>query len=357
MVLYLLFMVSPVLVYALATLSPAKTPEQAAKREKTFFVLYFIVMTLMIGLRHPANGSRDTQYYCDNWDMLRQIDFEHLWDYIKLVDLEAGYEITVWVLCRIFKSSQMLLVLTGAFFSLSLCAFVKRNCKNYVLAFLAFNCLGLFGFMVQGLRQAIAMSICLWGVEHLKKEHWIRFILTVGLACLFHASAVVFFVLIIVKKMKINVKSMAFFSVCVAIGWSIIPKMFDLMNSFMNDDYAIGKLEEEGGIVAILIYVVIILFGLIFRDKKDEIHGMFIYMALVGAIALAMRISVSSIITRISFYFAFAQMVVLSNSISEIKDTNTRTIVSFLAAFLCFGVAAYKATYTSLIPYNFFWQI
>ena len=111
--------------------------------------------------------------------------------------MEGGYQVVTWILSHIFKDGQWLLFLSGAFMSFSVCRFVNRNCKNPMFALMAFNCLGLFNFMVQGLRQAIAMCICLWAIEYCKKGQLLKFLGTVGAACLFHASAIVFTVVYI----------------------------------------------------------------------------------------------------------------------------------------------------------------
>ena len=74
------------------------------------------------------------------------------------------------VLSHSFSGGQWLLIFSGVVFSLSVCLFTYRNSKNPVISLMVFNCLGLFNFMVQGLRQAIAMSICLFAYEQCKKK-------------------------------------------------------------------------------------------------------------------------------------------------------------------------------------------
>ena len=124
----------------------------------------------------------------------------------------------------------------------------------------------------------------------------------------------------------------------------------------MNENYDMQSASETGGVVAVLISAVIILFGLLFKDISDKHYALFVYSAVVAAFAMLLRNSVSGIAERVSFYFAFGQVVVLSNSIESLKDVRTKILINIIAALLCLGVALYKASYSILIPYTFYFQ-
>lgn len=357
MTVYLLYMASPTLIYFLLQLCTRKSVNRNEKTRNIYLTLVGIVMVLMIGLRNPGNGSGDTQFYYDFWETMSRMSFSELKYNINNFDLEIGYQITNWVLSKIFHNGQWLLFLSGLFFSVSVCSFAKKNCKNLVLALTVFNCLGLFNFMVQGLRQAIAMCICLWALEQCKNRKLIKFLLLVLLAMSFHASAIVFVVVYVLKDLKLNVKGYFLTAFSALILAFLLPRIFEIVNLLINDSYEIGTESSDGGIIAILIYVAVLAFGLIFRDKNDSSYALFIYMATVGAAAMIMRNSVSAIAERISHYFAFAQMVVIANSVTSVKDKRVGLIISILIIVLCFGVAVHKASYTNLVPYLFYWQI
>ena len=355
MAIYLLFMVAPIIVYFIMGLFSNKSINENAKLKSRYLIVCGIIMTLMIGLRHPRVGSGDTMFYYTNWEMMSEISISRL--FALNLDLEMGYQLFVWLFSQVFHNGQWLLLLSGAFFAISVCFFMKRNCKNVVLALLVFNCLGLFNFMVQGLRQAIAMCICLWAIEQCKKKKLFPFLLLVVLACTFHASAAVFAIVYIISKLKLETKSILIFSICTFICVQLLPYLFEIVNVLINDTYEIGTGAETGGVVAILIYGVIIAFGLIFVDRRDVNYPLFIYMAVLGAAFMIMRNTVSEIIVRIAHYFAFSQMVVLPNSIGSIADKRVQVFINIVVAILCLGIAFYKASYSILIPYTFFWQM
>lgn len=313
-------------------------------------------MTLMIGLRSKYIGSGDTVVYSNYWNYMRTVPFSNLEMTLNDIDMEKGFLISIWFFSHIFKDAQMMLFLSAIFYSVCVCRFIYKNCENPALALLVFNCLGLFNFMIQGLRQGIAMCICLFALEKAKKNEKIKFIILVLLAASFHASAIVFFIIYILKFFKIQAFDMTIFFLCALLGINLLPKIFEIMNKALNDSYNMTSGAEQGGIVAIFIYIFIIAFALFVNDGKDDKLPLFVYMALIGGSSLFLRNNVSNIAERIGFYFAFAQMPLVSNSISKLGDKNTKIILAIIVVGLCLGVAIYKASYSVVIPYTFFWQ-
>jgi hypothetical protein len=330
MVIYLLYVASPILIYFLFGLFRNQTNKNQGININAYLFVCGIIMALMIGLRHPHNGSGDTYRYCQNWILMRGVDYDNLASTLDNIDFEKGYLVFVWLLTRIFYHPQWLLVLTGVFFSVTVCYFVKFSCDGSPLALMAFNSLGLFAFMVQGLRQSIAMCLCLWALECLKRGKCVKTILLIILASTFHASALVFFIVFPLSKLKINFKSFVIVLVGATVAAFLLPNLFELVNSWINDDYGMGQGAESGGVVAILIYFVIIVFGLLVGDKNEKYFPLYIYMAIVAIACMIMRNSVSTIVERIAQYFAFGQMAVLAlRSVKKSSDYEKVTSKEF----------------------------
>lgn len=356
---YLLYMASPAILYVLVEAFAKKQITKNLRTKKTYLILVGICMTLMIGLRAYTNGSGDTRYYFNLWEYFSKMTFAEFVVYSPKLDMEFGYKVTTWVLSQFFADGQWLLFLSGAFISVSVCCFVYKNCENPVLALMVFNCLGLFNFMVQGLRQAIAMCICLWALELCKNRNLVKFVLLVVLASLFHASALVFLPVFFIRFKKMDVKSLFLFSVLIAIVLAFLPTFFEIINIAINDSYTLDEGSSSGGIVAILIYLAIIAFALLAYNSEDQEHALFVCMAVVGLMCMILRRTTNGIVERISFFYAFSQMVLVSNSVQRVSSSNGNSKIAFnlLIFALCFGVAVYKTTYSILIPYLFCWQV
>jgi hypothetical protein len=221
---------------------------------------------------------------------------------------------------------------------------------------MAFNVLGSFAFMVQGLRQSIAMCLCLWALECLKRKHWIKSILLILLASTFHASALVFFIILPLIRLKLNAKGLVIFLIALVLVVFLLPNLFELVNLWIDDDYSLNQGSESGGVVAILIYFTIIAFGFLFGDKNEKFFPLYIYLAVIATTCMIMRNTVSTIVERVAQYFAFGQMAILGNSTKKISNPATRSIICMTICSLMFAVAVYKTSYSVLFPYEFFWN-
>lgn len=348
-------MVSPIIVSYLMELANNVSVNNNDRSKKRYLIVVGIIMFLMIGLRHPSNGSGDTRFYYDFWEKMSSVKLSELKNIIENTDLEVGYQAVTWFLSQFLHNGQWQLIVSGAFFSYTVCSFIYRNCENVVLALMGFNCLGLFNFMVQGLRQAVAMCICLWALEMCKKKHFFGFMLLIAIAMLFHASSFIFITVYFIKDIKLNIKGFFAITAGTVIVLSLLPKAFELANFLMNEHYGTGAGSKEGGIFAIIIYIAVLIFGIAFPNREDNFYPMYVYMLIIATIAMILRIAVNGIIERIAWYFAFSQMAVISNSVSSIKEKRTAFVVCSEVMLLCILVALYKTSYTILIPYRFFW--
>ena len=356
MTLYLLYMAFPGILYVLLGFFSGQSLSTREREKKYFLILAGTVMALMIGLRSPDIGSTDTMFYYNFWEKSSTRSFDEFKTFLKEDDLEIGFQFTVWVLSHFFKNGQWALIFSGIFMSVAICIFVGKNCKNPVLALTVFNCLGLFSFMVQGMRQAVAMCICLFAIDQCKNKKPLRFLVLVILASTFHASAIAFLPVYILSYARLNTQSFILFFAVVFIAILNLSTIFKIINLIINDDYTTGANAGEGGLFAIFIYAVIILIGLLYANRQDKVYPMFIFMAIIGLICMVLRLSSNGIIERINHYYAFAQLILVSNSLDRIRERNAKFSLCVIAFLLCFAVAVYKSTYSLLIPYSLFWQ-
>ena len=356
---YLMYVISPLLIAAGIYTTSGHSVSKNKLNRKRYLWICGVVMTFMIGLRHYENGSGDSYFYYRLWETMSTYSFSHAVAVIPDMDMEQGFLYCVWFLSQIFSDGQWVFLFSGALFAVAICSFTDKNCDNVIFPILAFNCLGLFNFMVQGMRQSIAICICLFAIEACKDKNLRKFLLLICLAMAFHASAIVFLPVYWLDKFKLNVPSILVFTVCCGIGLALLPTLLQIVNTVMNEDYSFSSGIEDGtGIVAILIYVAIISFGLLigFMAKGKIKYTIFLYMAIFGMVAMLLRNVATGIAERASHYYVCAQMAIISNSISKIKPGRSKWLISIMVALLCVGVAIHKASYSILIPYKLFWQ-
>lgn len=359
MISYLTYVISPLLMAFLICLLTGKRISTVHKNRKAYLWLCGIVMVFVIGLRHYSNGSGDSYFYYRQWEALSMMSLPEFFAYFLQADMEIGFLVSEWLLAHIFPHPQFAFILSGVLFAVSICLFTHRNSDNVVLPLLIFNCLGLFNFMVQGMRQGIAICICLFAIESCKSRKPIRFLLQIFLAMLFHASAIIFLPVYWLYSLRLDWKSvMIFICGCVA-AWLILPQLLEIVNFFMNESYTISTGTKDGsGVVAIMIYLFIISFGLFtaYAGHTKGVQNCFIYMAIFGMVSMIMRNTYANIAERVNFYYISSQMAIIPMGLQRIKKGPSKVILTAAIVLLCIGVAVYKASYSVLIPYLFFWQ-
>ena len=365
MLIYIIYILSPLLVNFLFRIS--KTDVVHNKKAKRWYLLIIGIITfLMIGLRYYENGSGDSSYYYNNWIYMSSQSFSGLKTALSTIDLELGYLSTVWLLSHVFINPQFVFIFSGLFFAISVCRFLYYNSEDCVLGMLAFNCLGLFNFMAQGLRQGIAMCICLFAIEYCKKRKIVPTLLLIMLAMLFHASAASFVVVYFIYPLKLKIKNILILIVgYFAVIYIFMDKLLNIGNFLINDHYGYEKNVQDGtGAIAVAIYIVIIAFAAIFhymyrRDDRALIskqRSFMFYLTMIGLFVFSLRLRMDAVVQRVSYYFAFGEIALLSLSVSEISEKEIRFIIRMCMVILCAVVGIHKATYTSLVPYLFFWQ-
>ena len=353
---YIAFILSPLVVEFAFLLACKKSLNNDPKLRKRFLIIMGIVIFIMLGFKSVKVGSGDAIAYFNNWNEMRQVPFNRLMYVLSKIDLEPGYLIAVWCLSHIFAWQQVLFIVYGAFVAFAVCRFLYLNVRDLCLGVVMFSTLGLFNFMVQGLRQGIAICFCLLALEMSKKRKIIPFFLLVLVAMLFHATAVVFVIVYFIPFLKMNIPSFIIFGICVAVLFLAIDRVFAVGNTLINDSYAIGETQNsQGGFITLAVYILIIAAAVLFADKREEHLNLFFFMTVCGAITFSMRYGFTSIIQRIAYYFMIAQSALLSSAIKLFKDRQ-RYVIRTGIIVLCLGIAFYKMSYLKIIPYIFFWQ-
>ena len=151
---------------------------KSEKNRKWLFFIGCLVIVLIVGLRSERTGN-DTIGYVRRFLSINNIGWG---DLLSEYPQDSGYFVFV-KLIRTFTGSKVLFLLTTATVSLiGIFDLIKRNSKSPILALFFYVTLGNFLFVLTGIRQAIAMSICMLAVRFIQEKKFIPFLLLVLLA-------------------------------------------------------------------------------------------------------------------------------------------------------------------------------
>ncbi len=309
--------------------------------------------------------------YYNMWRNLSTMPFSELGDYIQTSGVEAGFASCVWLFSQFLSHPQWMFVLSGLFFVFSVCLFIYRNSEHVLISLIVFITWGLFTFMIQGMRQATAMCICLFAIESVKKRKIVPFILQILIAFCFHNSAIVFAIMYFIPWKKFSFINKIQMSI-VSLGIILCGNLLMAFGNQLLDSYYELSVQR-GGYVAIILYAILIIGSVLFvkhsvrvpsrdyrvvllyTEKQRREETLFIAMTILGAVFMIMRYTCVQAMERISFYFQFGQMIVLPMIFQRFDKQSRNTVYAF-AIVLSILLFMYRVQASGLVPYEFFWQ-
>ncbi len=320
------------------------------------YLLYFIcglAMFLVMGLRTPDLGSVDSlNYYSNYLDATVASSFS---TFFRPDHFEIGYQFCVYIMARFLDEPQWIFVFSSALYIISTIYFIEHNSDDPPLSLTAYISLGLMTFQMQGMRQAIAMSICLFAYEQAKRKHLVKFLLLVGIAALFHQTAIVFLPVYIFCRIKVSQRNLVLTVLAAGIILLLSEQLIDLANTIFDRDYT--STVESGGFIATAIYFIILFVCYLhYRKNAEAERSSLIFVLMIATGCYVMRYIGAQAAERISFYFAFSQIALLPNAL-KLMIREHRRYMYILIVFLAVGLFAYRLSTSYFIPYKFFWEV
>jgi len=314
---------------------------------KSYMILCSLALIFIMGLRSRYSGTMDTLFYSrlfetsKNYDLRDFLNTKAVFDSFFLLS-EGGFYVCIWALARIFPGAQWFILITAIFTVYATSKFIYENSEDPAVSWVVFICLGSMTFAMNGMRQALAMSICLLSYRYVKEKKLVRFLLTVLVAVLFHKSAMVFALVYLMRNMKFNFKSFAWITLGIGVFLASAQRFAFLYDSVTGEDYASFESFESGGIITILIYVVAII-GMLISYKSLEDSNSFLPLALtiVGLSLYLGRFISTQIYERISYYFAYF-LILAFPAMFKAMDKNMRETMKIIFMFACVALFVYR---------------
>ena len=318
-----------------------------AKRKKTFLILCGIAIAFVMGFRSRYTGTRDTEMYGIAFDSLKWSNIG-LIDYLRqsmsanIVFSELGFSAYIWLVAKIFPTYRYLLIITAIINIALTMRFIYKYSENALLSVIMFITLGLFTFNMNGLRQSVAMSICLLAYDFIEKKKFVPFLLVVLLAMSFHKSAIFFALTYFIIFMKPKWNYTMFFIGLLVLFVLFADNLTIIYDALTSEDYAGAEGFDSGGIVTVLIYILVIAFALISKDKikKGTVFNC-ILLSLVGLILYLARFFSVQIYERVSYYFYYFIILLLPSAIKK-YEVKSQTLINTVVIILSITLFVYR---------------
>lgn len=331
-----------------------------------FVVLISFILILQSALRNIAVGI-DTYMYSLMFDEVKSTSWSQIIDdFILYITTGEGKDVGYPLLVKTFQifsnSFRTYLFFIAILFFGFLGRFLYLNTNrlnDLILAFVLYSVMFYSFYSITGLRQTIAMSICIFSIEFIKKRNFLKFILCIISVVTIHKSVVFFIPVYFIYNFKFT--KLLYFSSLI-----LFPIIFALKNEiafflikFSGSKYDTYKnFEGETGTYVFTFFLLILGLVIILFLKKILITSpnskMYLNIFSV-AVILTPLTYVNPSLMRIVMYYSFFLIIIIPFIIESFSIINIqlmrlfRTIVTTLLLILFIRSNQNH-------EYKFFWQ-
>lgn len=333
------------------------------KRNGMFFgIIAVIIPTLLAALRIEGVGT-DTMYYVKN-NFTYAIYSSSFREFNQTYTLELFYNLLVFVVSRFTSNIHVLYFII----QLIICGFVYLACYNEKDNVPICVSYGLFLLLYYNrslnmIRQSIALAIILYAFKYIKNKKLFKYLIFVFIAYLFHKTALIALILypltrlISIKKSFLFKFSILSFGIIFLFGYQEIM-LFLIENGIIPSKYLFYVIGSESTVLLIelvrkgIFLIILFLFGKSLR-QRNSFNSIYIYYMILDFLLYLVGFY-ANYAQRISYYFGYFDIFIISQIPFCINDKSSKKLVSilFIGFFILYFILYYIVLgYDATYPY------
>jgi len=327
-------------------------------KNKKIFVLVAGTIGFFFSAFKSVGFTSDTISYANYYESIGLVTFRELFqELFNGSGKDTFYFITSKFFSMLGFSTFAWFGLISLFFMISISFFIYKYSKEPFLSFVVLIALDYFYFSMTGYRQAIAMSILLFAYYFFDKGKNLKFFVLVLFASLYHLSALLFLLIYIISKVKVNYWSLILIPVIYGLGYYGAPIIMEFWNRVVPFQYRIygegGALLNLSGFIiqsCILTFVVLLKKNLLINEPKYQKMIVILFWALLMQIFATFAFAE---FFRVSYYFSIFTIILIP---SVIYYLGKEKVYMYIGVFVILVTYIFISTGRFVEFYNFFWQ-
>jgi len=272
---------------------------------------------------------------------------------------EIGYIVLNKIIYMLSKGNfQVLLFVIAAFYNTSLAIFIKKNSSNYFFSLYLYIALNIFNLSMNNLRSTVALGVLYIGIPYLFKKKYVKFLLTLIIACLFHTSMacmLFFFGMVFITNKYLFASICVIFSVFLGTGFSIFSKIIQYVLPKYTSYF---RVNSSGGGRNLLLFLVFLLLALLLLSKKEwwtsNKNTILLKLFICGICLQVVSLNVS-FFARAVYYHLTSILFLYPELISNGRISRKSSSIFMFLIMICFMmyyIVALKGNSTMTVPYD-----
>ncbi len=329
--------------------------QDASKRWSNSWKCFFVLLVLMIGLRHEVGG--DWANYLSN---LEATSDSTLSDALAGTNGDLGDSILNWIAAKSGLGIYLVNFVYATIFSFGLLTF----CRNQPRGWLALSVAVPYLITVVAMgysRQGVAIGFIMLGLVALEKKNVLKFIVWVTFAALFHKSAVILMPLALLARTKNRILTLF-------LGLTTSALLFLLILqehvAALVTNYVISEYQSSGAAVRVAMNALPAVLFLLIRKRfrLSAAEQSFWTWVAAGALAFVVLLyfsTASTAIDRVALYWIPLQLYVwsrLPDALGRQGNANAGWVfVVLLYCAVVYYVWLFYANHSTYwLPYKFY---
>ena len=310
-----------------------------------FALIAFLPVIYFAAFTQPRS---DTVLYLHIYDKI-QPTLKYLQNML-LEGNEKGWAVFQWLIKVIFgNNNQIFRIILVSIHCIPVLFFFRKYSTDYLMSLYLFLAAGNhFAWMMNGIRQYIAVSIIMAAVPLMLKKKYLPLVLIILFASTFHTSALIMLPIVFIAQGEPWNKKTLFFILLAVIFTYIFSQDTGVLNSmFENTHYensianAINEGDDGVNPLRVLVYAVPAILAFIGRKKiskcNNQIINLSVNMSIITAcIYLIAMVTSGILIGRLTIYTSLFGFVLLPYLIREIFEPKAAKFVNAAMVVLYF---------------------
>lgn len=319
-------------------------------RQRTAFMCIGVYMFALVAFRATEVGV-DTSSY--QWTLDRQniasLKGALSFDFYS----ESGYKLIQYFALKSGFGIRGIIVLEACVFLLPILHFIYKYSENPFLSLFYFITLDYYFFSMSGIRQSMAIGICLIAFELAQNKKTLLFVVLVLVATSIHSTAIIFLPIVFLRRLLIKKEYIYIFIAIGAVVFFFKRPLSVFIRQYSRNYYADMNTGGSGMYIYLLLAALMVLLS---SDKmwNEKVGQNAIAYMVIIAVILYPVLQFNPSLFRLHYYYSIASIVYIPNGLRKIPDARIRLIGSiFFFAVAAYYFLEYTCKNMAVIPYSF----
>jgi len=354
----------------MAYFAATRYKQQSLGISKTLNVFNIFLMLPLIGLLGLRTDYNDTGAYITSFQNAPNLsDFFANPENLDLLG-NPLFDLYTSAIRTVTENYHIYFMIAGIFVVVMMITFLFRISEpdTYTLTVYTYLTLGTYFFALAAMKQTIAMAVLCHSVLALRDRKYLRFIVLVLIAGLFHTYAWCFFILLLLTEEPWHFRTYA----VVAVTIFVMLTFNDTISAILKyaDEIGRGSSEEmvfsgEGmSVFRVAVYSIVpiisFLFRKILRPQMERKHYIMLHMSIISFMFMLLAsIDGANMFGRMARYFEIGTIYMFPWIIRHLFNQRSQAVVvpAYVGAFGIFAAYQYMgfdSAYSSITLLEFF---